>query len=251
MKFIIGAFRYLLDVISLERADVILLSFPKAGNTRVRLFYADYIRRREATDIQLSFDYVNRKLPEMGQGRLFSDQRKTGQTGFRLVKSHYMPLLLLMKVKICGIRVVYLRRSNWEVLVSSYEYSVNRGNVSIERLASFSNFFKSKYGLSRLVKLEKRTSFINEKLVIDFDVLLDREEQVLFDFADYIGLNDSKNVWLSIAATKRNEILNLVNEKDRLDYKFASKKHRQKTDFYDEKMIREFNKALSAYGYSL
>lgn len=105
----------------LEKNDVLLLSFPKSGNTYVRILYCNYIRLSLGIDDLKGFDELNTKMPELGVTRL---DKKFFYKFPVLLKSHRFYI-----AKILSNRRLILKRNKVDTIVSFYQYEMSRKNV--------------------------------------------------------------------------------------------------------------------------
>lgn len=109
---------YVLGVVGLRPDDVLLASFPKSGNTWIRLFLQQYLSQAGG-DAGPDLDRVDQDMPEFG----ISDLREPGPAGAlpRFVKTHWRWNPLFGRR-----RSVLVLRDPRDVMVSYFHFELGR-----------------------------------------------------------------------------------------------------------------------------
>lgn len=135
-------------VAGLSRHDVLLCSFPKAGNTWVRMFLYSLLSELDSggavADADLTFDLLDSEMPEFGANNLLSTWRFSSSP--RLIKTHLRNNFLFRKN-----RSVLILRHPLDLMVSYYHYvrSAKRGRFN-GNLKDF--LYSAEYGIEQYFK---------------------------------------------------------------------------------------------------
>lgn len=129
--------------------DVLLVSFPKSGNTWLRFFYIHlanliYSGRLEDCD-SISFSCLDSNMPELGYSSLNYSEWMFPEVP-RLIKTHSNFYSFLSKSPI-----VYIVRDPFDVMISYYRYELGKTKPRFK--GSFSQFIRhSKFGVESWAK---------------------------------------------------------------------------------------------------
>lgn len=129
-------------VFELQRQDILLASFPRAGSTWLRFIVANTIWASEGHDDGVDYPMVDRLAPAFGNGNLMIKKRYAPIS--RFVKTHhlYRPLIFSGPE-----RTVLLLRDPRDIMVSYYHHRANLIGSSTWT-GSFSEFIRHpKWGL--------------------------------------------------------------------------------------------------------
>jgi len=131
--------RYAKGLRGLKRDDVILVSYPKSGNTWVRFFLCNLVTRLEGGVGQVDFAKVDSTMPELAVDDL--ELPWPYQTIPRIVKTHN-PYWFAFS----GKRVIYVIRDPRDVMVSHFHFVTGKAQAKWE--GPFEEFIRHpKYGL--------------------------------------------------------------------------------------------------------
>lgn len=129
---------YALGVVGLRPDDVLLASFPKSGNTWVRLFLQQYLSLA-GSGAGPDLDRVDQDMPEFG----ISDLREPGRAGVlpRFVKTHWRWNPLFRRC-----RSVLVLRDPRDVMVSYFHFELGRARPRFR--GEFADFVRDRrFGL--------------------------------------------------------------------------------------------------------
>lgn len=131
--------RFASGLAGLRSGDVLLASFPRSGNTWVRLFLCNLISLREWDGREVDFPLLNQTMPELGVNNLLARWPHT--TIPRVVKTHQRYRLVFGRKPSIGII-----RDPRDVMVSYYHFTRDRKGIYS---GSFAQFIRHpRYGLS-------------------------------------------------------------------------------------------------------
>ena len=133
---------YISDFSSLKKSDILLVSYPKTGNTWVRFFFMNLFNESEKKFDQIGFKELDTHFLEIGHGNL---KRPFIFEGFpRIIKTHLKRKFPLTSK---SNKVIYVIRDPRDTMVSFYHYKMNKDLIS-EKM-TFSEFIRSDvHGLS-------------------------------------------------------------------------------------------------------
>lgn len=240
---------FLLDILALRRSDILLVSFPKSGNTRFRMAVARYIYlQTQKTNDEFSFQYVNDLLPELGKGTLWK-LRLSNKNRFDsfplIVKSHMSNKLLWFLVY--RTNVVYVYRKDPSTLMSYYDYAQSRNIVS---RMSFSEFLQAdRHGLRSFVDHIK---FFERyvKITIDYyDLVSNKDIDVICKCLEQLGVQFHYGIMeRAIVETRKSEVASLKNNLDDSSYNFAGEKSRSLADYFSQSDFEHYEKLVHENG---
>jgi hypothetical protein len=131
--------RYSRGIAGLRSDDVILVSYPKSGNTWVRFFFCNLISKIEWEGKEVDFETVDKTLPELAVDDL--SLAWPFQSLPRIVKTHN-PFWFPFR----GKRAIYVIRDPRDVMVSHYHFVTGKRAARWE--GEFKDFIRHpKYGL--------------------------------------------------------------------------------------------------------
>ncbi len=131
--------RYANGVTGLDREDVLLVSYPKSGNTWVRFFLCNLVTGLEGDGSAVKFETVDAMMPELAVDDLHKPW--PFKTIPRIVKSHN-PYWLPFRGHVC----IYVVRDPRDVMVSHYHFVTGKAKAKWE--GEFSDFIRHpKFGL--------------------------------------------------------------------------------------------------------
>lgn len=109
------ALRYAKGLAGLRHSDILLVSFPRSGNTWARIFLCNLLDLLEQRDEVVDFDRVNSLMPELGVDNLLKPWPHTVMP--RFVKTH-RPYMRLFRRQ----RAVLVLRDPRDVMRSYYDF---------------------------------------------------------------------------------------------------------------------------------
>jgi estrone sulfotransferase len=129
---------YLIGFAGIRRDDVLLVSFPRSGNTWMRLLLCNLISLREWEGKKVDFSLLNKTMPELGVNNLLAPWPYA--TIPRVVKTHRS-----YSAPFRANRSIGIIRDPRDVMVSFYHYSKDRKGLY---RGDFSNFIRNpRFGL--------------------------------------------------------------------------------------------------------
>ncbi len=141
LRLVLG---YFLGIAGLSKSDIILASFPKAGNTWLKFIFSNYILLHDIKPKVLTFELSNNLVPELGVNNLLKPWRISALP--RFVKTHRAFHKLFQKPT----KVLLLLRNPRSLMVSYYQYAQASHNLHFS--GSFSEFIRHpKMGLTGFV----------------------------------------------------------------------------------------------------
>lgn len=240
--------KYISDYFSIKKSDVFLVSFPKSGNTRFRMALGKYYQLlTENENTELTYDWVNQILPEIGRGNVSSARNLLVKNG---VKSNLSPFFIKSHLKYTVLKfflksnsIIYIQRPNHETLMSYFDFARNRNSISTD--VSFSEFLRDeKKGLHAFIK---HIEDFNKKasVIIDYDELMADDISTIIGGLKSLNLRFNENLMKqAIIETRRNKVVNVKNKLDQLGYNFAERKKRKLNDYFNPKDIEFYNSAV-------
>lgn len=240
-------FNYLCDIINISNKDILLVSFPKSGNTRIRLALAKYIQLlNPSTNKKFDYEYLNFIMPELGLGRLSKTRQfYSGNTNIKdfpiFIKSHlsYNMIKTFISRNFC----ICILRDGPDTLMSYYDYSKARGLI---KDLSFSSFLRNKkFGVLNYV------NFVDGWLgkcdiLISYKDLLINDEHVILSIFDVLNIEIDRSLMLeAIRLTRRERVVSIHNEKDGNNYNFAKYKERTFSNYFNDEDILYYNSVVS------
>ena len=114
--------RYVSGITSVQRDDFYLVSYPRSGNTWIRLFLCNLISVSEWGGAPVDFDVLNATMPELGVSDLREEWRHP--TIPRVVKTHRAYSALLGRAPSIGVI-----RDPRDVMVSFFHFKRDRAGT--------------------------------------------------------------------------------------------------------------------------
>lgn len=175
--------QYLNGFAALRKDDILLISFPKSGNTWVRFFYAHLIAQKyelDTRDNSISFETLNQLMPELGNSNLKNNWLYKEFP--RLVKSH-RPNFILFK----PYRSILIVRNPYDVMISYYKFDQSRKKPRFN--GSFKEFIRSrKFGIKAWCRHYNSWSK-KAGLILHYEVLKQNELDEFSRLTSYCGLH--------------------------------------------------------------
>lgn len=238
--------KFISDFLSIRKEDVFLISFPKSGNTRIRMAIAKYYQLKYNVMPEFSYDWVNTILPAIGVGNIRDSRRIIqGASKRRLdtlfVKSHldYSRLRFFRRSN----KIIYIQRLDHEVIMSFYDYSKVRGTISNDM--AFSDFLRSKdKGLMALIEHIETYNTVTDN-VVNYDELMRDDTNVIIGALLKAGVRfDFELMKTAIEETRRKNVEKLDNKLDKEGYNFAAKKYRDTYGYFSTEDINFYNRNI-------
>lgn len=131
----------LIDLLAIRKSDILLVSYPKTGNTWLRFFFMNLYNRKERVFEEIGFKELDTYFLEIGHGRMRESFVYKNQP--RVIKTHKKAKPFLGKF---SNRVVYMIRDPRDTMVSFFNYTRNKDSISQD--LSFHDFIRhQKFGL--------------------------------------------------------------------------------------------------------
>lgn len=234
-----------------RQSDILLASFPRSGNTWVRLMLAHTMCEYTGKDVSVDFSTIANLVPEIPPTAGLP--RQSLFEGFpRVIKTHER----FVNRSTCSI---YILRHPADVMVSYYHYLRGRWN---KNLGEFSGFIKNpEYGVPAWAEHVKSWEG-NWDILVRFE---DLKQDPLAQLRKMISLfdKDIKNEILEAAVKKSSfENMKMIEEKSGLPYKkganpnytFVRKgEYRKGKELFKNREYKYLNKVareiLQRYGY--
>lgn len=124
---------YAQGILGLRRDDIMLVSFPKSGNTWVRFFLCNLVSLAEWDSKEINFALVDETMPEFGINNLM--QPWPHKVIPRFVKTHRRRWPLFR-----GKQTIYILRDPRDTMVSFYRYEQAKQNPRYR--GDFSGFIR-------------------------------------------------------------------------------------------------------------
>lgn len=240
-----------LDILSLRKSDVLIVSFPKTGNTWVRFFLCNYLLQLQERKERVDFGFLNKNMPEIGfnlykRNDFFGDE-------VRMVKTHkkFFPFFKERKN-------VYILRDPFSTIKSLFIYNQNMRKPFI-KVESFSEFLKSDFGLDNYLRhYESWKEHIG--LLVRFEDLRSEPNTYFKEIIEYIGLPfDEQKMKRAIELADKKNIQSLDDkdknsghkEKFKPDYVFAGDNAAKLKIVPTSNDLEFWNKKLSEYHFDL
>lgn len=236
--------KYLKDFFAIRKYDIIVASFPKSGNTRLRLALAKYFQLMGVFDKEpFSYNLTNKILPEIGKGNIdISREIFKNECGEKkpvlFIKSH-LPYNFL-KFFLNENKIIHIQRLSHTTLMSYYDFLIARETIKDD--TNFSSFLRSKRGVIGFSKYLKSWKNV-QKSVIHFDKLMkDDILEITRALKDVDYIYDNEIMTKAIIETRRKNVVSLVNNLDvNKDYNFASKKNRDFENYFNKNDVDFYN----------
>lgn len=225
---------YIHDFYSLNSDDVFIFSYPKSGNTRIRMAIAYYGFIKEDYCSQFDFDYLNSTQVEFGQGKINEVRKKSPFKNKGLfIKTHKIFDIKFLSKKN---KIVYVSRPSLETLISYHEYKISRNNKYNLNFNEFLN--NKKMGIAYFLKHLNFGRSIKALHISYFDLINSPKKTIklILDYSNYDYNYDLLKI--AIANTEREKALSFLNRRDSKDYKFSKKKDRTISDYFDNYSLR-------------
>jgi len=144
MNFLKKLLPNLLDLCFLKKEDVLIVSYPKSGNTWVRFLLCNYIILLKEENETINFEKLNIYMPEFGYNLYTVDSFFLPYN--RIIKTHKRYSFLFRNQK-----AIYILRNPIDTLKSFFIYNKN---LEIPYLESdnLESFIRSKFGISGYIK---------------------------------------------------------------------------------------------------
>jgi len=139
-------FYYAYSYLTISQRDILLASFPKAGNTWVRIFIFHYLLKfyRREENFEVNFDTLDRYMPEIGNKSIF--QSWIFNPTRRILKTHNKNNKIIKKIP-----VIYIDRDPRDIMVSYFHYT--KKSNRFKHNLNFGSFIRNrKYGLEAYYK---------------------------------------------------------------------------------------------------
>lgn len=142
------AFCYSCNALFLKKGDVLLCSYPKSGNTWVRILYYHYLAQVLGKNADFSFSQLDGSLPELGRVTLFE---RWGYPGYpRVIKTHRPYASWMGRA-----RKILVVRDPGDVMVSYFNYTRNLNTFAVD--GSLSDFVRDpRFGIPAWMEYHRR-----------------------------------------------------------------------------------------------
>lgn len=244
-------FRNAVDLFSLKKNDILLVSYPKTGNTWLRFFLCNYILLLQGKNQAVDFAFLNEKMPEvgynlMGSGNFFGIYP-------RLVKTHKKFIPPFSKKK-----SVYIIRDPFSTVKSYFAY--NKGmQKPFSDVDTFSDFAVSENGIKAYLEHHKSWKrYIG--CLVKFESLRDNPHESFRKIVEYIGLPYKADlVDIAIERSDKKAIKKLDKdspnighkEKFKSNYVFAGNNASKMQSKLSQKDIEFWNEQLRTFSFDL
>lgn len=242
---------YISDFYNLKSNDIIVASFPKSGNTRIRLAIAKYFQIKNKLTNEFNYQFTNQILPEIGKGNIKTSRKILSNyvndvSPVLFVKSHLPYSVLRFFLK--GNSILYIDRLDCETLMSFYDYSIARKIISSD--VSFSQFLRSKSGVKGFSSYLKSWDSV-KKVEISYDDLITNDISTILLSLNKVGfVYDEVLMTQAIVETRRNKTSKISNVLDaNSNYNFAMKRDRSISKYFSNlEDINFYNDNISSTG---
>ncbi|QGY46572.1 hypothetical protein GM418_23800 [Maribellus comscasis] len=243
-------FDYLYSYAGISSDDIILASFPKAGNTWVKFFLFNYLIEyyNLKNSVEINFDTLDKYMPELGNKTIYESWRFKPTK--RILKTHNRNSFLLRNVK-----VIYIDREPRDIMVSYYHYTKNNRNFSHN--LDFSSFIHSKkYGIEAYYK--HRRSYLSHSniVILSYEELKQNPQKQFEKILKFIGIEIKEDIVKSALnqSSFNNTKLAQKNSSEGYNYQFArgfsfarKGQKEQWTDYFSKEDINYYLSIKSKY----
>ena len=221
---------YIKDIYYLSPKDIFVLSYPKSGNTRIRMALAYYYYLIENNLTEFDFNYLNLTQVEFGQGKIKEARKRSPfKNNVIFIKTHRIFVVKYFSKKN---KIVYISRPSLETLVSYHEYKINR-NITYN--LTFNEFLSKKNLGSNYFLKHLKFGVKSNSLKILYSNLINTPHITFKSIMDYSELNyDYKYFKQAITKTERKRAVKFINHLDSENYSFTKKKNRKIDDYFNQ-----------------
>lgn len=182
-------FRHLETLKYISKNNIHIISFPKSGNTYLRILLANLILIQNKEKNVASFEQLNKIMPEFGRHTTFNNKNLKLNNGL-IVKSHNSIYSIFSK------KNIFIQRKTTEVYSSYLNYYRQNNKF----------FFKLKFLISTLIykvlKFNKKNA-----LFVDYDQLTNEPLSVLKDISRYLNIHLHNDDLIDAIKFSRKEVV--------------------------------------------
>lgn len=172
---------YMVDFLAIKKTDILLVSYPKTGNTWVRFFFMNLYNQKEHIFEEIGFKELDAYFHEIGHGKLRESFIFNGQP--RILKTHNKPRPVLGGL---SNKVIYILRDPRDTMVSFYNYRINKDTLPTNM--DFAKFIRDpKIGLRSYFEHFKAWETKIDFLIIYESLKKDEETVFLKIVSDIFG----------------------------------------------------------------
>jgi hypothetical protein len=219
ITFMKRSFLYGLGWLGMKPDDILLVSFPRSGNTWIRFILCNYLNLLEMNEKEVDFHVLDRTMPELGKNNLLKEWPYSSIP--RIIKSH-QPYRSFMFFR--PKQTIYIIRDPRDVVISYYYYVKSRKmNVFSGDLKMFIRH--PKFGLEatilHYVSWKNHISYL-----LRYEELKNNQQHFLKEVFTMIGAEFDENVMV-----KAIELSSFENIKEAQNKTGISGKKRFEDDF--------------------
>lgn len=232
----------------LNRQDVILVSYPKSGNTWIRNILANYIGLTELNKDKITFKELDEIMPGLGREDFF---QKWTYTVPKFSATHLKYILLFKKTK-----NVLVIRDPRDVMVS-YFYYLNKKKNGFYFENIYDLLIHPKFGLKSWFK-HTMSWFGNIDFLIVYEEMLYDDDSIMEDLFKKIGSDFQKSKLYLAVENSRFKNFKKIEEKYghskpetiTKDFSFARKgESGDYLNHFDKRCEKYYEKCLNEFGF--